>query len=152
MKVAIDSNVLVYAVQRDDVRAIMADDIIRRFEAADICLSVQAIGELLKVVRRKYPDHLKEAMIAVSIWSALYPIEDTLLEDVTSALELAERHRIQYWDAVILAVSARAGAKALLTEDMQDGATIAGVRLVNPFDPANRELVDALLTPLPGTA
>ena len=45
-----------------------------------------------------------------------------------------------------------AGAEWLLTEDLQDGAPINGVRLLNPFLPENATVLDLLLTPPPGTA
>ena len=152
MRFAIDSNVLVYAFQRDDMRIAVADAIVRGLDGADVLLPVQVLGEVINVVRRKYPDRLYEAAIAVGTWSVLFPTAQTTVEDVIEALEVAERYRLQYWDSVIITVAARAGAGVLLTEDMQDGATVHGVRLVNPFFAANHALIDALLTPLPGTA
>jgi predicted nucleic acid-binding protein len=37
------------------------------------------------------------------------------------------------------------GVTVLLTEDMQDGRTIEGLRLINPFLAANNAAVEALL-------
>jgi predicted nucleic acid-binding protein len=39
----------------------------------------------------------------------------------------------------------QAGAKALLTEDLQDGRIIDGMHLLNPFASANAGTIDALL-------
>lgn len=36
----------------------------------------------------------------------------------------------------------------LISEDMQDGLSIDGLTVVNPFNPANSALIDALLTPM----
>ncbi len=52
---------------------------------------------------------------------------------VRAALEIADRNRLSYWDALILAAAARAGCERLLTEDFGDGSTIAGVLITNPF-------------------
>lgn len=38
-----------------------------------------------------------------------------------------------------------AGVRHLLTEDLQDGFELAGVRFVNPFDAANNRLIDEIL-------
>jgi predicted nucleic acid-binding protein len=46
---------------------------------------------------------------------------------------------------VICAASTQAGAKALLTEDPQDGRILDGLRLLNPFASANIQAIDALL-------
>jgi predicted nucleic acid-binding protein len=42
----------------------------------------------------------------------------------------------------------RAGVRHLLTEDLQDGFELAGVRFVNPFEAANNRLIDEV--PAPG--
>lgn len=152
MRISIDSNVLVYAFQRGDPRAEIADDLLRRLADADVMLCVQVLGELLKVVRRKYSERLEETAFAVGIWSALYPIEQTTIDDILPALEIAERYRLQYWDSLIIAVAARGGAEVLLTEDMGDGTIVHGVRLLNPFKAENQPVIDALLTLSPGTA
>ena len=41
--------------------------------------------------------------------------------------------------------SITAGAVALLTEDLQDGRRLEGLRLINPFVAANTKVVDGLL-------
>jgi predicted nucleic acid-binding protein len=52
---------------------------------------------------------------------------------------------MQLWGCVVCAASAQAGARALLTEDMQDGRTIDGLRLINPSAAANAGAIEALL-------
>jgi predicted nucleic acid-binding protein len=59
---------------------------------------------------------------------------------------MARAHRLQLWDCVVCVASAQAGAKVLLTEDMQDGRVIDGLRLINPFAAANTKPIDDLLT------
>ncbi len=64
---------------------------------------------------------------------------------INKAAELARAHRLQFWDCVVCAASAQAGAKVLLTEDMQDGRILDGLRLMNPFVAANAKSIDDLL-------
>jgi hypothetical protein len=40
-----------------------------------------------------------------------------------------------------------AGVRHLLTEDLQDGFELGGVKFVNPFEAANNRLVDEVLPP-----
>ena len=112
----------------------------------------QAVGEFLKVARAKDYISLPEARQTARDWALLFPIAPTAIKHLLAASALSEHHRLQYWDSVILAVSAAAEVQYLLTEDMHDGATYDGVQVVNPFNPANAELLDLLLTPAPGTA
>ena len=58
---------------------------------------------------------------------------------------LARTHRMHLWDSVVCAASAQAGAKVLLTEDMQDGRVLDGLRLINPFAVSNAEAIEKLL-------
>ena len=58
------------------------------------------------------------------------------------AFDLAERYRLQFWDAVIISVCDAHGVSALFTQDMQDGQRIGGLRIVNPF---NADEVDSYL-------
>ncbi len=42
-------------------------------------------------------------------------------------------HGWPFWDAMIWATAKRAGCRLLLSEDGQDGRTLGGVTIVNPF-------------------
>lgn len=43
------------------------------------------------------------------------------------------RHKLSFWDALIVQAARQSGCAQLLSEDMATGAVIAGVRIVNPF-------------------
>jgi len=58
-----------------------------------------------------------------------------------------KKHRLAFWDAMLWAAAQRPGVRHLLTEDLQDGFELGGVRFVNPFEPANDRLVDEILPP-----
>ena len=62
-----------------------------------------------------------------------------------AAAELALTSRLQLWDAVVCVTAFRAGARTLLSEDMQDGGLISGLRIINPFNPANTALLRDLV-------
>lgn len=152
MRLSIDSNVLIYSVRPEDPRASAARRIVDEAIIADCWLTNQALGEFLNVIRKKSLVPLDGARRTVADWSLLFPILPTTTEQLVAASSLSERHRLQFWDALILTVSRSVGVEFLITEDMADGAVIDGVRIVNPFNPANAELLDLLLTPQPGTA
>ena len=49
------------------------------------------------------------------------------------ARAIARRDGITFFDALIISSAAQADCGTLLTEDMQAGRTISGVKIVNPF-------------------
>ncbi|MBI2299523.1 MAG: hypothetical protein HYU66_11375 [Armatimonadetes bacterium] len=52
---------------------------------------------------------------------------------IRRAIGLQARHRINYYDALILTAAESAGCSELYSEDLNAGQTYAGVRVVNPF-------------------
>ncbi len=149
MRVALDTNVLVYAeLEPDTDKGALAASLIRRAAASDAILAAQVVGEFLAVVRRKRREGYPAACNLVLELISLLQIADTDAAVMRRAIELTERCRIQLWDAVICAASLEAGATHLLSEDMHDGLAIGELRLLNPFADANRQLLDRLLPPL----
>lgn len=63
-----------------------------------------------------------------------------------NAADLATDHTLRIWDAVVLAASAEAGCRLLLSEDhLQEGFTWRGVTVTNPFTGSPHALLSALL-------
>ena len=61
---------------------------------------------------------------------AVEPIDAPL---VLEAVELADRASISTWDAMIVRAAARAECDRIVTEDLQHGARLDGVEIVDPF-------------------
>jgi predicted nucleic acid-binding protein len=73
-----------------------------------------------------------QAAEIVSTWLKSAFICEVGAETINQALRFAADHRLQIYDAVILA-SVAGHADILLSEDMQDGFSWNGVTVVNPF-------------------
>jgi predicted nucleic acid-binding protein len=91
------------------------------------------------------PEAFEDAIRQASIYQAAFLTPPTTDAIINAACALAHAHRIQLWDCVVCAASAQAGAKVLLTEDMQDGLVLDGLRLINPFAASNAEAIETLL-------
>ena len=144
-RVALDTNILIYAeLEPESEKGKRSADLILR-AARDGVIPVQVLGEYLRFVQRRVPAAFADAMRQASIFQAAFLTPPTTAAILDKASELARAHRMQLWDGVVCAASVEAGAKILLTEDMQDGRTIDGLRLMNPFAAANAEAVEALL-------
>lgn len=146
MRLTLDTNILVYAIDGlDPLKQAIAVDTLLRATACDMVVTTQVIGEFLAVVRRKLPHAMPVAIDQVDRLAAIFPPVLTETGHILAAAALADRHRLQFWDSVILTVARSAGVDVMLSEDMQDGATIEGVTLLDPFKPANRRRLEALL-------
>lgn len=136
---AFDTNVLAYAAglgvspaDRSKV-ALAAALLIDATAEESLVVPVQVCLEFHHVLVRKGGMSQGDAarMVEACIEGALTVPTD--LAVAQAAFELTERHRLQTYDAVILAAAARARCEILFCEDMQDGFEWEGVRIVNPF-------------------
>jgi predicted nucleic acid-binding protein len=146
MKVALDTNVLAYAEGTNG--AAMRDvavNLIERLPEGAVVLPVQTLGELFNVLVRKARRRPARARAAVLSWSDAYLVVETSVAVMVNATDLASDHGLTIWDSVVLAASAEAGCRLLLSEDLQEGFTWRGVTVTNPFAPTRHPLLAALL-------
>jgi predicted nucleic acid-binding protein len=146
MRPAPDSNVLLYGfLEPDSGKGVMARDLVRRAARSGGVLAVQALGEFLWVVRRKRPEWAERAVQRAESFRKVFGLVETDFPLLLAAQDLAARHRVPFWDAVIFKAAARGGATLFQSEDLQDGARLDGLRVVNPFNAANGAELDCLL-------
>jgi predicted nucleic acid-binding protein len=132
----VDTNILVYAQDRSEAdkqpraRALLE----ALWSTRTGCLSTQVLQEFYVVATRKLSPALgrREAREIVALY-ATWPLIQVDLPLILDASELEERHQLSFWDALIIEAARRAGATRLVSEDLQAGRSIAGVRIENPF-------------------
>ena len=54
-------------------------------------------------------------------------------QSILEALQIEERYQISFWDALIVQAAGAVGAAVLYSEDLSEGQTYQGVRVVNPL-------------------
>ena len=134
MRSFIDTNVLVYADSRDEpLKQRTAVDLIRRLlEQHNGVVSTQVLQEFVNVALRKLrlpPELLRERLALYSRFELMV----TTADGISAALDLTLLHSLSFYDALIVQAAQRSGCAALLSEDLQTGAVLGGVRIVNPF-------------------
>ncbi len=129
-----DSNILVYAEDSADlVKQQKAIDLIMEYGRQRTgILSVQVLGEYFSAVTRKLRLDPAVARGQIEFYSRFRVVEPTVM-DVLGAIDLHRLHSISYWDSLIIRCASRSGCSILLSEDMQHGRVVDGVRIVNPF-------------------
>ncbi|MGB8888221.1 MAG: PIN domain-containing protein [Candidatus Korobacteraceae bacterium] len=146
MRVALDTNILAYAEGANGAerkRAALA--LLQKLPQDSIILPAQTLGELFQVLVRKAERTPAKARAAILGWSDAYAVADTTSAVMLAATDLATDHHLSIWDAVVLAASAEAGCRLLLSEDLHDGFTWSGITVSNPFALAPHPLLQALL-------
>lgn len=132
--VAVDTNVLVYAEAFGESRKQeIASDVLVAVLRKDVVIPAQVLAELFRVLVGKLKLARADARQKLARWESFALVTPTMSTTVESALDLATEHRLQVFDAIILASAAEAGCRLLLSEDMQDGFVWRGVTVVNPF-------------------
>ena len=75
----------------------------------------------------------------------MLPVHAADSDTLTDAINAVRRDTMSFWDAMLWAAARRAGCRLLLSDDLHDGQTMAGVTFVNPFEPKNAMPIDAAL-------
>jgi len=134
-KTFVDTNILIYAhdidakAKHETAKSVLRD--LWRQRAG--VLSLQVLQEFYVNVTRKIASPLpKEAARLVVNTYAIWCTEMTPAE-VTAAFRIEDEFRIAFWDALIVASAAKSGAVRILSEDLNAGQPIGGIRIENPF-------------------
>jgi predicted nucleic acid-binding protein len=128
--VFLDTNILVYAHSEGDYRTATA----RQLLLDGGVVGVQILNEFASVARAKLAMTWAEVQEAVENILILFPNPRSLgIETHRRALGLSKRYGFSIWDGLVVAAAVEAGCSKLLTEDMQHGQVVEGVRIENPF-------------------
>jgi predicted nucleic acid-binding protein len=146
LRVSFDTNVLVYAADRGaGPKHDAAVELLGRAAQGDCVLLLQSLAEFFHVTTRKGGLSAAVASRFVNDWCAVFPVHAADEAALAAAIAAVVEGHLAFWDAMIWAAARACGCRLLITEDMQDGRALRGVRFVNPFDPRNAGLLEAAL-------
>ena len=132
----VDSNILIYAhdlnagVKRERAMAMLHE----LWDSGTGRLSVQVLQEFYVNATKKLATPIarstaREVVKTYGVWIR----HATTVETVTRATEISDLAQISFWDALIVASAEEVDADELLSEDLNDGHAIAGIKVVNPL-------------------
>ncbi|NEX17782.1 MAG: PIN domain nuclease [Halochromatium sp.] len=143
VKPFVDTNILLYAYDKEAGSRHAAAKALTKalWQQNGGILSTQVLQEFYVNVTRKIPRPLSPVVARNIIRSyCVWHIEQASCESVLYASEIQERHRVSFWDALIIATAVQGGADILLSEDLNAGQIIEGVLIVNPFEDSDSVL------------
>jgi predicted nucleic acid-binding protein len=134
--VFVDTNVLLYSEDRADEAKHQAARAWLRvlWSSRRGRLSSQVLHEFYVNATRKLRPPLPAGDARAEVrryqrWQP-WPVDHATVE---TAWAVESRFGLSYWDALMVAAAVQQGCELLLTEDLQHGQQIDGVRIVNPF-------------------
>ena len=123
-----DTNVVLYLLSADPAKADRAEELL----AMGGTISVQVLNEFVAVASRKLRMPQTEVR---EILDQVCAVEPMTIETHERALNIAERHGLSIYDALIVAAALLAGCTTLFSEDMQHGQVIdRQLTIRNPFE------------------
>jgi predicted nucleic acid-binding protein len=134
-KTFIDTNVLIYAHDKDAVRKYeIAKAVLRELwsERTGV-LSMQVLQEFYVNVTRKIATPLPKDLARGVVNSYAIWCMETTSAEISAAFQIEDESGISFWDALIVSSAAKSGASRILSEDLNAGQRIAGIPIENPF-------------------
>ena len=134
-KIFLDSNILVYSFDERDVeKKDIAWDVVNSLIASrNGRISTQTLQEFFNVVTKKLKCDKEYAKKAVEYYSEAFPVHTNTLKDILSAIGISIKTQFSFYDSLIIAAAKGEGCSIVYSEDLNDGQTIDGVKIVNPF-------------------
>jgi predicted nucleic acid-binding protein len=135
-KAFVDTNILIYAHDSSSgVKHARALALIERlWTSGGGVLSTQVLQELCVNLRKKVArpfsnDETQQLIEDYLSWEVAVNTPNSILE----AMAIETRHKISFWDALILQAAISSGAAILYSQDFSDGQAYGQIRVVNPL-------------------
>lgn len=130
----LDSNIILYAAlppARHPQKAKVALDLLK---TTDFGVSGQTLAEVYNVLSRQPSSVIDLAEIDLWIISlAERPLVAVDAAVVRRGIAISRRHKINYFDAALIAAAETLGAETFYSEYLNDGQLFGSVKIKNPF-------------------
>src|SRR5271166_2805210 len=133
----LDTNIFVYSFDRDSAeKARRATQLIREAVATRKgMVSYQVVQELFNVALRRFAQPMTTAeaeQYLVTVFRPLLAVQSSPAL-YSEALRLTGKHRLSWYDSLIVAAATEARCSLLYSEDLQTGRQFGDLRIENPF-------------------
>lgn len=133
-KFFIDTNILIYSIDKfDKSKQKKARALLKEIAVSDTgVISTQVLQEFYVAATKKLnaaPLIVKEIINGFE----KFEVVQITVEIIKDAIDVSLLNKISYWDALIIASAETAKCTALITEDLNAGQIIRGVKIINPF-------------------
>ncbi len=133
-KIFIDTSVLIYSqnTKEAEKQSICRKVLSNIADNSLIVISTQVMQEYYNVATLKMGIEKLLAKRTVQMFD-VYEIVTIQPSIIFKAMDIHVLHQLSFWDSLIISAAKSANCMMLLTEDMNDGQVIEGVKIQNPF-------------------
>ena len=124
-----DTRLVLYLLSADTAKADRAETLL----AGGGVIGVQVLNEAASAASRKLAMSWQEIREVLTTVRAVCRVAPLTVATHDTALAVAERWRLSFYDSLICAAALQAGCSTLYSEDMQDGETIDGLTIRDPL-------------------
>lgn len=133
----IDTNIFIYLFdETDESKRNIADRIIKTaLDTGSAQISYQVVQETLNIVTRKLPAPMTADNAQRFLMQVLRPLWQVMpsVALYERGLDIQGCYGFSFYDSMIIAAALESGCNRLLSEDLQHGQQIEGLRVENPF-------------------
>lgn len=133
-KIFIDTNILVYCIDRHDLAKQKASRLLLQTLGNDHSgvISTQVMQEFFVVGTKKLA---ADPLLVKDILHSFENFETVIVtpEIIKEAIDCSIINRLSFWDALVVATAESAKCERIWTEDLNDGQVIRGVKIENPY-------------------
>lgn len=133
----VDTNILIYALDPSEAekRQVSADLLRETIRTRTLTLSPQSLNECYRVLtqRRKLMpvDQARAYIRTLAPW-AIAPLDAKTTEQ---AFAIQDETGAGWWDSLMLTSAVQAQCRLFVSEGLQHGRVVSGMRIANPFTP-----------------
>lgn len=133
----LDTNIFVYTFDnRIPAKAKKAASLIRRaVDSGEGIVSYQVVQEFFNVALRRFSPPMAPAeaeQYLITVFRPLLAVHSSPALYI-EALRIVAKHKLAWFDSLIVAAALDTNCETLYSEDMQDGQAIESLRIRNPF-------------------
>lgn len=131
----VDTNILLYAEDRDDEtkHKRSRDLLLQLWNDQSGVISIQVLQEFYVNVRKGNKRIGERQAIEIIQEYLTWTVVENTGRLLTAAIELHQRQKLSFWDAMVVQAAIDSGCTELYTEDLNHGQRFGSVVIVNPF-------------------
>lgn len=131
-KYFLDTNILIYLYSTEEKKQKRVLELLQNED--EFVVSAQVLSEFCNVLKKKFNFTTKRLNFILQDFEINFLLHSTDMEQIKTALNISDRYKYSFYDALVIAGAILSKCTLLFSEDLQHGQTILNkIKIVNPF-------------------